>query len=336
MTLRPFLKNFPLILLVFLIACGYETEFPADSAAECYDDEIYDAEAGVCYLACVDDGTCEEGDFFGLIGEVFGDIGSIVFSDGEGEALIVYDVNGDSLGDAELFEAVTDQDFEIQEDEALHEDVWQTFVTLIPTDDREYLSQYGVFTDGEGETMAYVEPDPEDPTQWRMVIDVLDTENQRDFIYTLLHEYAHILTLNDGQVPFDEDVYFSDDESIYEEAAEACATFFTGEGCALPDSYMNAFFQRFWTEIYEQNQAIDPENYDGLYDFYLDYENQFVSDYAATNPGEDIAESWTAFILQQKPTGNSIADQKILFFYDYPELVEMRNEILPSVYELSR
>ncbi len=48
-------------------------------------------------------------------------------------------------------------------------------------------------------------------------------------------------------------------------------------------------------------------------------------------PGEDITESWTHFVLKRKPTGQAIADQKALFFCAYPELVELRAEILAQL-----
>ena len=61
-----------------------------------------------------------------------------------------------------------------------------------------------------------------------------------------------------------------------------------------------------------------------------------MTDYAATNPGEDIAESWTHFVINDKPSGDSIADQKVRFFYDYPELVELRDKIRARLYSGNR
>ena len=66
-------------------------------------------------------------------------------------------------------------------------------------------------------------------------------------------------------------------------------------------------------------------------DFYKTYEDQFVSDYAPTSPMEDIAESWAFFVLSPKPELSSIANEKILFFYEYPELVELRTKILKQI-----
>jgi len=48
--------------------------------------------------------------------------------------------------------------------------------------------------------------------------------------------------------------------------------------------------------------------------FYVDHEDEFVSDYAATNPGEDIAESFATFVLKPAPSGDTLADQKVAFF----------------------
>src|SRR5215208_6090610 len=68
-----------------------------------------------------------------------------------------------------------------------------------------------------------------------------------------------------------------------------------------------------------------------IYEFYTKYPDQFVTKYAATNPVEDIAESWTEFVMRPKPLGASIAEQKVLFFYEHPELVELRHNILQGV-----
>ncbi len=55
-----------------------------------------------------------------------------------------------------------------------------------------------------------------------------------------------------------------------------------------------------------------------------------------SNPEEDIAEAWTMFVLNPKPAGDSIAEEKMLFFYDYPELVKLRAEIASRTYSRFR
>ncbi|NJN80268.1 MAG: hypothetical protein HC797_07255, partial [Anaerolineales bacterium] len=71
--------------------------------------------------------------------------------------------------------------------------------------------------------------------------------------------------------------------------------------------------------------------YEQLDDFYYKYEDQFLTDYAVTHPAEDIAESFSFFIFSSQPAGNTIAEEKILFFYQYPELVELRTKILNNL-----
>lgn len=62
--------------------------------------------------------------------------------------------------------------------------------------------------------------------------------------------------------------------------------------------------------------------------FYENYEDQFVTGYAVTSPDEDIAEVWPYFILSPHPEGEEIWEKKILFFYQYPEQVKLRAEVL--------
>jgi hypothetical protein len=56
-----------------------------------------------------------------------------------------------------------------------------------------------------------------------------------------------------------------------------------------------------------------------------------VDDYAVTDPSEDIAETWAFFVLSPKPQGGTVSDQKLLFFYQYPELVQVRGQILQNL-----
>jgi hypothetical protein len=48
---------------------------------------------------------------------------------------------------------------------------------------------------------------------------------------------------------------------------------------------------------------------------------------AVTDPDEDIAETMMMFILNDKPNGRNMAEQKILFLYEFPELMELRDEM---------
>jgi hypothetical protein len=99
---------------------------------------------------------------------------------------------------------------------------------------------------------------------------------------------------------------------------------------------MTAYFERFWRDIYDEWLAIveepnDRTRFEMFGKFYTTYFERFVSNYAPTSPAEDIAESFSFFILAPKPDVLTTSDEKIQFFYAYPELVQLRTEILGNV-----
>jgi hypothetical protein len=108
---------------------------------------------------------------------------------------------------------------------------------------------------------------------------------------------------------------------------------------------MQAFYTRFWLHINEDWEKVDALQYgsedlnpyyEGLYSFYKSHQDQFVDDYATTHPTEDIAESFAYFVFTPKPNGDSIKEQKIAFFYEYPELVQLRADILGGACSLGK
>lgn len=318
------------------LAPAEEDEFFFDdrmTAADCFEDEVFDPVDEMCYVdaTAFDDAEGPVAEWLDFFADELLDA-DVDFSDGEeGSALIVYTVSRSEIVDPEIGEAQTAAEEELQADRAAHQALWEQFATLIPQEYRGDITRYGVFSDGPDGTLAYVEPNPDAPTTWLIVLDPADTADQDDFTYTLIHEYGHVLTLNDRQVPFDEEAYFDEEGELAEQALDACPTYFTGEGCAQSSAYISAFYAAFWEDIYEDLPFPDEEGVvdeDELAAFYERYADRFLTEYAATNPGEDIAEAWTHFVLMPRPEGDSIAEQKILFFYAYPELVTLRQAVL--------
>jgi hypothetical protein len=264
-------------------------------------------------------------------------LGSAQDSDTDPEHLVTYRVQGDQILDADL-EIVPAEFVDEQQATEGHQRAWDYFTALIPAEERRMLSLYIIITDGPENILGGI-AQADQPEQWALQIDIRDVDDVRDLSYTLLHEFGHLLTLNAQQVPPSQAVFdHPEDNELYEREAAACPEYFPGEGCSRPDSYINVFFNRFWTEVYPEWQAIDLEEDDDVYDrrleeFYRRYRDRFVSDYAPTSPEEDIAESWAFFILSPKPDGDDIADRKLLFFYEYPELVRLRQELLANLCE---
>jgi hypothetical protein len=144
---------------------------------------------------------------------------------------------------------------------------------------------------------------------------------QRDMAITLLHEYGHIVTMNKTQVDNGKRAASLCKKTVFVETRIA--------GCTTKKSYLNAFVREFWSQD-ELDTSVEASA-KGSDSFYRANRASFVTKYAAANAIEDIAESFTDFVLRAKPTGTSKKEQKILFFYDYPELVKERDRIRAGI-----
>jgi hypothetical protein len=250
--------------------------------------------------------------------------------------LVTYTVSGDTILDPVFVTPMRDDLKAYQQDTATQEKIWKFVTDIIPADQRTRLAQFIISTDGVGNALGSVEQ-TDNPHFWKLEMDIADAKNFPDLATTLIHEFAHLLSLNDSQVTTDLRVFNNpDDQAIFDEESATCSTYFLFEGCSKPNSYMNVFFSRFWPDIYDEWNTINAETDENvltqkLDSFYQEYADQFVSDYAVTSPEEDLAESFMFFVFNPKPTGNSIADQKVLFFYDYPELVSLRGRLLANL-----
>ncbi|MFK7984220.1 MAG: hypothetical protein AB8G86_29875 [Saprospiraceae bacterium] len=212
-------------------------------------------------------------------------------------------------------------------------ETWKEINDILPKKwMNKYVKTLELLTDGKDETLAGVKPIDETNKGWAFALDFTDLPEgdfkaDADFLQTLIHEFGHILTLNNSQVA-PSDLKFQADETRY----------LTNEGLAKMDSYINQFVQQFWYKndllsVWDKIQRTRNSNkkLDQLYDFYLANKTKFHTDYAAESPEEDIAESWYFFVIKDKPTGHLVKDKKILFFYQFDELVAMRKEIRASI-----
>lgn len=209
-----------------------------------------------------------------------------------------------------------------QKDKDRHQKMWTHVSRLFPLQSRYNIMEFEVFHGG-GDLAGFVAPlDDSDLSKWKfaMAIDLdgdLDDLNFQNFYtYVAIHEFGHILTLNETQIDLK-------DESD-------CSNYFTGEGCSTQNSYINRLFDLGWADIIDQHDPAYPEN------TYEKYQDRFHSDYAATNPGEDAAEVFAHFVMTNEiPPGKNIAEQKIRLLYEYPELVTLREEIRKRVGPIS-
>jgi hypothetical protein len=145
------------------------------------------------------------------------------------------------------------------------------------------------------------------------------------------------LTLNNSQIPSDENFYYYDGK---QEEFLQCKQYATPGGCSLPESYINLFYQEFWKDSYHewweleqeaQNAETSDEYFQVMDRFYENHQDWFVNSYAATDLEEDMAEGFAYFVLHPRPSGNTIHEQKINFYYEFPELVDYRQQMIEGL-----
>lgn len=231
--------------------------------------------------------------------------------------LVSYSVKGNKISSPEYGTKVPSEYKKYVKDTELHNRLWKTVTDIIPLEQRKDIDTFTLFTDGEDETTGSVGEGATDDT-WSIELDVLDSENIATLSTTLVHEFGHLITLGASQIKY---------------YADTCNFYMASDGCSKEDSYVNKFYSQFWwnrADEWEELAKPDEDGVvdeDGAYSFYENHPDEFVSDYAATHPEEDIAESWTYFIYSDVPNGETVADQKIRFFYMFPDLVEMRRKM---------
>ncbi len=199
----------------------------------------------------------------------------------------------------------------------LYNKIWNHLRILLPDEYMSLFTKFEINTDGYENIMAYVDTEDEENLQWRITVDIRDALKSDgsfndEFDITAVHEIAHVLTLNKNQM------YDGTDE---------LDTYTVEEGTLKKDSYLNLFYQKFWTDIISEHGKTvkNDEDVDGVAKFHEKYSDRFVTEYSATNPPEDIAESFAMFVMKDKPIGKEIKDEKVNFFYQFKELVEYRD-----------
>ena len=202
--------------------------------------------------------------------------------------------------------------------------IWNAVKSVLPNSIlKAELGEFHIFTDGPEGTLAYVtQVDPDNqPEKWVYAVDPADSEDTKStlFIETIIHEFGHIIALENDQINLGD---------------SNCNFYEIDEGCAKEDSYLNEWYTSFWNKSPYKEQAENIKSLSGseeeqsVANFYNKHTNDFINEYSATNPIEDFAESFAFFVLKDKAKNATLMkDKKINFFYDYPPLTAIRDDI---------
>jgi hypothetical protein len=167
--------------------------------------------------------------------------------------------------------------------------------------------------DGAETTLAFVNAVDDEGTAFQMSIDLDQLDTDRDqALLTLAHEFSHVFSTASTQM----------DRSP--EAIDACDTYLTRDGCFLPDSLMAEWVATFWAD--GQLDGIDPEVDPSLEAGaeLCSTDPSFLGEYAASDPEEDFAETFSAFVFDVEVDAPELQD-KLDWMGEQPGLVEFRD-----------
>lgn len=233
------------------------------------------------------------------------------------DRITLYSVSGKEIIKIKDYKVISSL-LPLQKDVEKHKELWAQILKVVPEDYLHRINQFLVYAGSYDENsrfrdvLGYVVQTNAYLSKWQfgVAIDYSYSIPFDDHSYglnnTIVHEFGHIITLNETQL-----------DPIKKKSE--CTTYHPGEGCAKPDSYLYNLYKKYWTYIPVENSA--QKNYE-------EYEDQFVSMYAATNAPEDIAETFRYFVLAKIPESTTpIYNKKILDLNKSQELQNIRSYI---------
>lgn len=158
-------------------------------------------------------------------------------------------------------------------------------------------------------------------------LNLKNSQGYNESVKVLVHEAAHAISINKDQFKFRIKSQDCDEDKFY---------LVLLDGCSEEGSYYESY-SNFWDDDFKQH-AFDMDKLDGVNDFekknkkqdsyYNKNSSDFVSNYAARNLYEDIAESMTEYLTGSLPEEvMTVAEQKIMFFDNFVELRELKKQI---------
>lgn len=280
-------------------AIVYETE--VSSADECSSYETYDSDKQVCSYECKTEVECK--DIQSQIDREFASLEEALTDTGR-------TIPDAKPSDTEKWSKVLYSVSQWEQirvkrwtDTSSYQGLWKEVADLSPDSlSDSYINEFEVYSDSTTDTLAFVINN--DAWKWKMAINLAthgesDPKEQK---LTFIHELMHIISLNAGQMMTPK---------------WKCPNYQADEGCTKSTAYLANFVKKYW----------------GTSKTWVYSENNFVSEYAMTNPEEDIAESFSAFVLAKSFSDATVAEQKKNFFNGYPELIQMRQDMRSVIAE---
>ncbi len=236
----------------------------------------------------------------------------------ESDKITLYKVSGEEIMKIKDFD-VAEEFLSFQKDTIKHHEIWGLIKQIIPLEFRSKIDELLIYHGASTNTSGFVDPTINNLSSWQLGI-AIDYAYRKPFnsdgevAFTIIHEFGHILTLNNEQIT----------AGIIE---NNCDGYYVINGCANVNSHIHSFYHEHWQDISEEFTTLE-ETAEAHSLFYSKYKDRFVSSYAATSPIEDIAEVFATFVTEpEMRDGASVVDQKIQMMYDASELLYVRDYI---------
>jgi len=193
-------------------------------------------------------------------------------------------------------------------------EAWELLTTITPGGQLNDLGLFGgyVWTGPTNPSLAYVLSLDNDASLFGMAVNTDEAELDPDLLaLTMAHEFAHVFT----SLPI---------EMNYRLSQADCTTYYNGEACVIEGSLLGDWIETFWSDDllkqidpFDPGAGIAPEERCTL-------DPGFFGSYAATNPEEDFAETFSAFVFSLS-ADNDDQQQKMDWLAAQPGLLEFQD-----------
>ena len=221
------------------------------------------------------------------------------------------------------------------------------FRALIPDADEFRIERFILAQDGRTDTLAFVATLDDQGRSWEYGINLqdlnlLERSVFEELLSTIIHEYAHILTLNETQVTYDSDLleFYTDMEmsdAEYEALLTRSSRLRRSIGCPRRRGLLHA--GQLPVRVLSRVLGLVRRRRAGAglqATLFEEYEADFVNDYAATSPTEDFAETFAAWLMPEHEAFliTETVEDKFAFFESQPELMALRAQIEAGLEEV--
>lgn len=195
----------------------------------------------------------------------------------------------------------------------------------------KYFKGFFIFTDEEKGLLAYAS-DFQNKQRGYLGIDSADFSSgitndfeKSRFYHSVISELARVILLGNDQVDYSKGNGITDSDNF-----DIIRIF------SKKDSYLMQFYNRFWDDMLYQDSFVSSISTDenATKYFFLRHSREFLNEYVSQDPFRDIIESMARFMLEKKPLEVEQKYQKIRFFYEFSELIDIKQRLALNIKHL--